>query len=70
VKQFNDWAVEGYNLAIERAYYKGTLQGSTDKKNGAPLPANYTKQAKETAERQIVLSGYRISDAIVELFGK
>jgi hypothetical protein len=70
VKQFNDWAVEGYNLAIERAYYKGTLKGSTDKENGAPLPENYTKGAKETAERQIVLSGYRISDAIVELFGK
>jgi hypothetical protein len=70
VKQFNDWAVEGYNLAIERAYYKGTLKGSTDKENGAQLPENYTKGAKETAERQIVLSGYRIGDAIVELFGK
>ena len=70
VKQFNDWAVEGYNLAIERAYYKGTLKRSTEKKNGTPLPENYTKQAKETAERQIVLAGYRISDAMVELFGK
>lgn len=70
VKPFDEWAVETYNTAVERAYNKGTLQGSNDKNNGVVLPSDYPDQAKETAERQIVLSGYRISDAMVEVFSK
>lgn len=70
VKSFNDWAVGTYKVAIAKAYFNGTLQGSNDKKDGVPLPNDYMDKAKEMAERQIVLSGYRISEAMVEVFGK
>ena len=70
VKPFNDWVVASYNMARDEAYRKGTLRGSTNKDDGALLPNDYTDKAKEIAERQIVLSGYRISDAMVDVFGK
>jgi hypothetical protein len=66
---FNDWAVATYNIAKERAYLNGTLKGSTSKNVGVVLPSHYKDEAKEVAERQIVLSGYRISDAMVDVFG-
>ncbi len=70
VPSFNDWAVATYTTAIDQAYRKGTLKGSTSKNDGAVLPSDYTDKAKDVAERQIVLSGYRISDAMVDLFGQ
>jgi hypothetical protein len=70
VKLFNDWAVATYNVAIEQAYRRGTLKGSSDKNDGVVLPSDYTDKAKAVAERQIVLSGYRLSDAMVEVFGQ
>jgi hypothetical protein len=69
VQSFNDWAVETYATAIEQAYRKGTLKGSTSENDGVVLPADYKDKAKEVAERQIVLSGYRISDTMVDVFG-
>ena len=70
VKQYNDWALASYNLATDKIYNKGKLQGSNDKNNGVVLPADYKGPAKKAAEIQVVLAGYRISDAMVELFGK
>jgi hypothetical protein len=70
VKPFNDWAAETYTIAVDQAYRKGTLQGSTNKDDGVVLPSDYNDRVKEVAERQIVLSGYRISDAMVEVFGR
>ncbi|MGO9568743.1 MAG: S1/P1 nuclease [Desulfomonilaceae bacterium] len=70
VKLFNDWAVETYNVAIEQAYRGGTLKGSSDKNDGVFLPSDYMDKAKAVAEKQIVLSGYRLSDAMVEVFGQ
>ncbi len=70
VNEFNDWALDSYNVAIDKVYVNGNLQGSKDNKNGVVLPADYKGPAKKTAERQIVLAGYRISDTMVELFGK
>ncbi|MGB6067642.1 MAG: S1/P1 nuclease [Desulfomonilaceae bacterium] len=70
VKLFNDWAVETYNVATEQAYRGGTLKGSSDKNDGVVLPSDYMDKAKAVAEKQIVLSGYRLSDAMVEVFGQ
>jgi len=70
VKPFTDWALETFSVAVEQAYRKGTLQGSTDKNNGVVLPDDYTDKVKAVAERQIVVAGYRISDAMAEVFGQ
>lgn len=70
VQPFNDWAVAAHNVAIKQAYRNGTLQGSTSKSNGVVLPGDYKDEAKESAERQLVLSAYRISDSMIEIFGK
>ncbi len=69
-KSFNDWAVAAHKIAIEQVYRNGALDGSANKDDGAVLPEDYTTNAKEIAERQIVLSGYRISDGMVHVFGK
>jgi hypothetical protein len=68
VKQFEDWALASYKVAVDKVYLEGKLQGNKDKNNGLVLPADYKGPAKETAKRQIMLAGYRISDAMVELF--
>jgi hypothetical protein len=34
------------------------------------LPSDYTDKAKEVAEHEIVLSGYRMSEAMVDVFGQ
>jgi len=70
VKRFNDWAAENYKIAVDQAYRKGTLKGSTDKNDGVVLPSDYTDKAKAVAERQIIISGYRLSDAMAEVFGQ
>ncbi|HTY25213.1 MAG TPA: S1/P1 nuclease [Desulfomonilaceae bacterium] len=69
IPSFNDWAVATYKVAIELAYLNGTLKTGTED-DGAVLPSGYKDKAHEVAERQIVLSGYRIGDAMVEVFGK
>jgi hypothetical protein len=53
---------------VEQAYRKGTLRGSIMKDDGAVLPGDYIDKAREVAERQIVLSGHRIGDAMVAVF--
>ncbi len=68
VSSFNDWATATYRIAVEDAYRNGTLEGSNDKEDGVALPNSYSDKAKEIAERQIVLSGYRISDAMIKVF--
>lgn len=70
VKSFKDWALRSYTVAVEQAYRKGNLRGSAIKDDGAVLPSDYVDKAKKVAERQFVLSGYRISDAMVEMFGR
>jgi len=65
VPGFTDWAIAAYNIAVDQAYLKGSLRD-----DGAVLPPGYKDKAKGTAKRQIVLSGYRIADALVDVFGK
>ena len=68
VKPFNEWALGAHAIAVDEVYRKGALQAGTNKDNAVPLPAGYKDKAKETAEKQIVLAGYRISDAMAEVF--
>jgi len=70
VRSFKDWAVASYHLAAKRAYVTETLQGGADRNQRVMLSGDYTDQAKAVAERQVVLSGYRISDAMVDVFGR
>ena len=70
VKSFRDWVLGSYTIAVEQAYRNGTLRGSTAREDGVALQADYSDKAGKTAEHQIVLSGYRISDEMVALFGR
>jgi hypothetical protein len=55
-------------LAKEQVYRNGTLQGGTDKRHGAVLPADYPGTAKPIGERRVVLAGYRLADVCKRLF--
>lgn len=68
-QSFQDWAVASYKLAIDRAYLSGTLKPG-EEHDGTVIPSDYQANAQDIAERQILLSGYRISDVMVEMFGK
>ena len=59
-----DWSLESRELAIEKAYLRGALQGSTNAETAPELPTDYTKAAKAVAERQAALAGYRLADEI------
>jgi len=70
VRSFSEWAFASYVIAKDRTYLNGTLQGSKVQGEGPVLPNDYKDKAKQTAERQIVLSGFRISDIMVDLMGQ
>jgi hypothetical protein len=59
-----EWSLESRELAIDKGYLKGELQGSTNAANAPSLPPDYTKNAKAAAERQGALAGYRLADEI------
>ena len=59
-----EWSLESRELAIEKAYLRGELKGATDQAHAPSLPADYTKQAKQVAEKQAALAGYRLADEI------
>jgi len=59
-----DWSLESRELAIEKGYLRGQLQGSTNSDTAPSLPPDYTKQAKQVAEKQAALAGYRLADEI------
>src|ERR1017187_1341683 len=58
------WSLESRELAIEKGYLRGALQGSTNAETAPELPADYTKAAKAVAERQAALAGYRLAGEI------
>lgn len=66
--QFEEWIEESYTLSVEQVYQNGTLNGSTDREDGIALPLDYATTAKPTAERRIVLAGYRLADWLQENF--
>jgi hypothetical protein len=59
-----DWSLESRELAIEKGYLHGQLKGSTNAETAPALPSDYTKQAKQVAEKQAALAGYRLADEI------
>ena len=58
------WSLESRELAIDKAYLRGELKGSTSADNAPALPTDYLKNAKAVAERQAALAGYRLADEI------
>jgi hypothetical protein len=58
------WSLDGRSLAIEKAYLRGELKGSTVAETAPSLPEGYTKEAKAVAERQAALAGYRLADEV------
>lgn len=70
ITSFNTWAKESHAIAVEHGYRNGSLEGSTDEKNGCVLPSGYGIAAKRIAEAQIVLSAYRLSDVLAKIFGR
>jgi hypothetical protein len=59
-----EWSLESRELAIEKGYLHGALQGSMSADTAPALPAGYTKAAKAVAERQAALAGYRLANEI------
>jgi len=60
------WAMQSRALAIAHVYLEGNLEGR-DRDNLAEAvvaPDGYTKKAKEVAERQITLAGYRLAQRL------
>jgi hypothetical protein len=58
------WSLESRELAIEKGYLHGKLQGATNQNAAPNLPANYLANAKQVAEKQGALAGYRLADEI------
>ncbi len=63
------WALEGRQLCIDVVYRHGTLPGTSDKDQTVlpPLPGDYATRARATAERRVVLAGYRMADTLTRL---
>jgi hypothetical protein len=59
-----EWSLESRSVAIDKAYLRGKLQGSTSPEAAPSLPRGYSKEAKAVAERQGALAGYRLADEI------
>ena len=56
------WTHESFDLAVSKVYRKGKLRISTDRNQGAPLPAGYHALAERVATRRVALAGYRLAD--------
>jgi hypothetical protein len=65
--KIEQWVQESYKLAKSVAYHDGAIEGSGDRSDGKVLPEDYIPAAQATAERQIVLAGYRLADLLKEL---
>lgn len=67
VNGFENWAKEGFPVALKHAYKDGHLQGSTTRTEAPILPEEYIKNAKAVGERRIVLAGYRLAAVLHDL---
>jgi hypothetical protein len=68
---YRNWAKkESFELAKKYVYLDGKLAVGTDRSQAPSLPDDYAVVAKRVAERQIVLSGYRIAELMNRAFGK
>jgi S1/P1 Nuclease len=67
--KFDNWAKpESFELAKTIAYRNGTLNGSTDERNGVVLPSDYLSLAQTVAQKRIVLAGYRLADLLAQIY--
>ncbi|GAB3950579.1 hypothetical protein GCM10028805_28900 [Spirosoma harenae] len=58
------WSKESFQLAQDNAYRNNTLQPGTDTE-GTVLPTDYVATVKPIAQRQVALSGYRLTNELV-----
>lgn len=58
------WAQESFRLDQTVAYPGGRAPGSADRSSAPTLPDGYLDKAKSTAERRVVLAGYRLAAAL------
>ena len=58
------WSKESFQLAQDNAYRNNTLQAGSEEE-GTVLPADYIETVKPIAQRQVALSGYRLTDELV-----
>ncbi|MFL5382189.1 MAG: S1/P1 nuclease [Longimicrobiaceae bacterium] len=59
------WAqFESYPLAVHRAYLDGALEYGTSEATARPVPSGYLSRARATADRRMVLAGYRLADLL------
>ena len=65
--QFEQWEQESFGLERARLS-QWHASGSTDKENGAVLPADYAQTVKPIGERRMILAGYRVADVLRQLF--
>ena len=61
---FEEWKNASVKLAKEVVYLNGKMTGSPSKESAPVLPDGYSKTAKATGERQIVLAGYRMAEVM------
>ncbi len=67
--QFDQWAKqESFVLAQQVVYRNGTLQGSSSRDSGVPLPADYAVTTKPVAQRRVILAGDRLADLLKQIF--
>jgi hypothetical protein len=66
-RSVENWSKESRESAIHDVYRDGTLLPGQDANYATTLPARYTQQAKQIAERRIALAGYRLTDEIRRL---
>ena len=63
-RSVKSWSKESRESAIHDAYLDGNLPPGENATHATILPAGYTRNAKEIAERRIALAGYRLGDEI------
>ena len=63
-KSVEQWAREGWEIAVDDVYLQGRLPFSRSSLNAAILPDGYTKRLKTVAQRQVTVAGYRLADLI------
>jgi hypothetical protein len=58
------WSKESFQLAQDNVYRSNTLPPGTDA-DATVLPPDYVATVKPIAQRQVALSGYRLSDELI-----
>ena len=57
---FEAWAAEGAQMAVEHVYLSGQLRGGT-RNSGTLLPSGYLDAIRPIAEHRALLAGHRLA---------